>query len=306
MPSTDGAGVTEVTSHRFANILPLFAVLGSVTALGIGTSFAKQLFPQVGSLGTTALRVGLSALMLLVLWRPWRWPLSRTDAVSILRYGVALGFMNLLFYMSLRTIPFGVAVAIEFSGPLMVAMLSSRKPIDFLWLVLAMVGLGLLLPFGHDVASLDPQGVMYALAAAICWGAYIVLGKRLSHLHAGHTVALGLSVAAITVVPFGIWHAGSALLQPHILLFGLGVAAISSAVPISLEMVALKRLPQETFGIMTSMEPAVAALMGLLMLNEHLSGLQWLAIGCIMLAAAGSSVTARRDVPKSALAEVVM
>jgi len=133
-----------------------------------------------------------------------------------------------------------------------------------------------------------------------------VLGKRLSHLHAGHTVALGLSVAAITVVPFGIWHAGSALLQPHILLFGLGVAAISSAVPISLEMVALKRLPQETFGIMTSMEPAVAALMGLLMLNEHLSGLQWLAIGCIMLAAAGSSVTARRDVPKSALAEVVM
>jgi len=214
--------------------------------------------------------------------------------------------MNLLFYMSLRTIPFGVAVAIEFSGPLMVAMLSSRKPIDFLWLVLAMVGLGLLLPFGHDVASLDPQGVMYALAAAICWGAYIVLGKRLSHLHAGHTVALGLSVAAITVVPFGIWHAGSALLQPHILLFGLGVAAISSAVPISLEMVALKRLPQETFGIMTSMEPAVAALMGLLMLNEHLSGLQWLAIGCIMLAAAGSSVTARRDVPKSALAEVVM
>jgi len=306
LPSTVGVGVTEVTSHRFANILPLLAVLGSVTALGIGTSFAKQLFPQVGSLGTTALRVGFSALLLLVLWRPWRWPLSRTDAVSILRYGVALGFMNLLFYMSLRTIPFGVAVAIEFSGPLMVAMLSSRKPIDFLWLVLAVVGLGLLLPFGHDVASLDPQGVMYALAAAVCWGAYIVLGKRLSHLHAGHTVALGLSVAAITVVPFGIWHAGSALLQPHILLFGLGVAAISSAVPISLEMVALKRLPQETFGIMTSMEPAVAALMGLLMLNEHLSGLQWLAIGFIMLAAAGSSVTARRDVPKSALAEVVM
>jgi len=306
MPSTDGAGVTEVTSHRFANILPLLAVLGSVTALGIGTSFAKQLFPQVGSLGTTALRVGFSALLLLVLWRPWRWPLSRTDAVSILRYGVALGFMNLLFYMSLRTIPFGVAVAIEFSGPLMVAMLSSRKPIDFLWLVLAVVGLGLLLPFGHDVASLDPQGVTYALAAAVCWGAYIVLGKRLSHLHAGHTVALGLSVAAITVVPFGIWHAGSALLQPHILLFGLGVAAISSAVPISLEMVALKRLPQETFGIMTSMEPAVAALLGLLMLNEHLSGLQWLAIGCIMLAAVGSSVTARRDIPKSALAEVVM
>lgn len=298
--------VRGMTSHRLANTLPILAVFGSVTALGIGTSFAKQLFPQVGSVGTTALRVGFSALLLLALWRPWRWPLSRADAMSVLRYGVALGLMNLLFYMSLRTIPFGVAVAIEFSGPLAVAMISSRKPVDFLWLVLAVVGLGLLLPLGHSVASLDPEGVIYALAAAVCWGAYIVFGKRLSHLHAGHSVALGLSVAAITVVPFGVWHAGSALLDPNILLFGLGVAAISSAVPISLEMVALKRLPQEAFGIMTSMEPAVAALLGLLMLDEHLNGLQWLAIVCIMMAAAGSSVTARRDLPKSAPAEVMM
>jgi inner membrane transporter RhtA len=214
--------------------------------------------------------------------------------------------MNLLFYMSLRTIPFGVAVAIEFSGPLALAIVSSRKPIDFLWLALALVGLGLLLPLGHDVTSLDPQGVMFALAAAVCWAAYIVFGKRLGHLHAGHSVALGLSVAALTVVPFGIWHAGAALLQPHILLYGLGVAAVSSAIPISLEMVALKRLPQEAFGIMTSMEPAVGALLGLLMLNEHLSALQWLAIVCTMLAAAGSAFTASRTVPKSVAQEVVM
>ena len=295
-----------MTSKRLANILPILAVLGSVTALGIGTSFAKQLFPQVGSLGTTALRVGFSALLLLALWRPWRWPLSRADAMSVLRYGVALGFMNLLFYMSLRTIPFGVAVAIEFSGPLAVAMLYSRRPVDFAWLALAVVGLGLLLPLGHSVASLDSEGVMYALSAAVCWGAYIVFGKRLSHLHAGHSVALGLTVAALTVVPFGVWHAGSALLDPRILLFGLGVAAISSAIPISLEMMALKRLPQEAFGIMTSMEPAVAALLGLLMLDEHLGRLQWLAIVCIMMAAAGSSVTARRDQPRSAPAVVLM
>jgi inner membrane transporter RhtA len=298
--------VRRMTSRRLANLLPILAVLGSVTALGIGTSFAKQLFPQVGSLGTTALRVGFSALLLLALWRPWRWSLPRADAVSVLKYGVALGFMNLLFYMSLRTIPFGVAVAIEFSGPLAVAMLYSRKPIDFAWLALAVAGLGLLLPLGHGIASLDPEGLMYALAAAVCWGAYIVFGKRLSHLHAGHSVALGLTVAALTVVPFGVWHAGSALLDPRILLFGLGVAAISSAIPISLEMMALKRLPQETFGIMTSLEPAVAALLGLLMLNEHLAGLQWLAIVCIMMAAAGSSLTARRGAPKRAPAEVLM
>jgi inner membrane transporter RhtA len=208
--------------------------------------------------------------------------------------------------MSLRTIPFGVAVAIEFSGPLAVALVSSRKPIDFLWLALAMLGLGLLIPLGHDAAGLDPQGVMFALGAAVCWGAYIVFGKRVGHLHAGHSVALGLTVAALAVVPFGIWQAGASLLDPHILLFGLGVAAVSSAIPISLEMVALKRLPQEAFGIMTSMEPAVAALLGLLMLDEHLTLLQWLAIVCTMLAAAGSAFTARRDEPKSALADVVM
>lgn len=298
--------VRGMTSYRFSNFLPLLAVLGSVTALGIGTSFAKQLFPQIGSLGTTALRVGFSALLLLVVWRPWRWHLSRTDAGAILRYGVALGFMNLLFYMSLRTIPFGVAVAMEFSGPLAVALVSSRKSIDFLWLALAMLGLGLLIPLGHDAAGLDPQGVMFALGAAVCWGAYIVFGKRVGHLHAGHSVALGLTVAALAVVPIGIWQAGAALLDPHILLFGLGVAAVSSAIPISLEMVALKRLPQEAFGIMTSMEPAVAALLGLLMLDEHLTLLQWLAIVCTMLAAAGSAFTARRDEPKSAPADVVM
>ena len=293
MDQAIGYGQT-MTTTRFAHALPLLAVLGSVTALGIGTSFAKQLFPQVGSLGTTALRVGFSALILVLLWRPWRWPLSSGDAGSLLRYGVALGFMNLLFYMSLRSIPFGVAVAIEFTGPLGVALFYSRRPIDFVWVALAIVGLGLLLPLGADAARLDLHGVMYALAAAVCWGAYIVFGKRVSHLHAGHSVALGLTVAALTVVPFGVWYAGAALLDPHILLFGLAVAAISSAVPISLEMVALKRLSPESFGIMTSLEPAVAALLGLLLLDEHLTVVQWLAIACIMLAAAGSSGTTRR------------
>lgn len=283
-----------MASPRLANALPLLAVLGSVTALGIGTSFAKQLFPVVGSLGTTALRVGFSALILLAIWRPWRWLLSRTDAVSIIRYGIAVGLMNLLFYMSLRTIPFGLAVAIEFSGPLTVAMWSSRKRIDFVWLALAIAGLALLLPLGEGAEALDPEGVAYALAAAVFWGAYIVYGKRVGHLHSGHSVALGLSVAAIVVVPFGVWQAGTALLDPGILLFGLGVAAVSSALPISLEMVALKRLPKEAFGIMISMEPAVAALLGLALLGEHLTVLQWVAIVCTMLAAAGSSVTAQR------------
>ena len=296
----------RMTNSRFANAVPLLAVLGSVTALGIGTSYAKHLFPLVGALGTTALRVGFSALLLVLIWRPWRYPLSRADRVSLLRYGVALGFMNLLFYMSLRTIPFGVAVAIEFSGPLAVAMWGSRKPVDFVWLALAVVGLGLLLPLDQDVAQLDPTGVGYALAAAVFWASYIVFGKRVGHLSTGHSVSLGLSVAACTVAPFGIWQAGASLLDPWILIYGLGVAAVSSAIPISLEMVALKRLPQGAFGIMTSMEPAVAALLGLMVLDERLSATQWLAIGCTMLAAAGSSLTASPAQKHSEPSDVVM
>ncbi len=293
-----------MTDQRWARMLPLLAVLGSVTALGIGTSFAKQLFPLVGALGTTALRVGLSALLLLALWRPWRWPLSRADALAVLRYGVALGFMNLLFYMALRTIPFGLAVAIEFSGPLAVALFSSRRSVDFLWLALAMAGLAVLLPWRAGADHLDVEGVAYALAAAVCWGAYIVFGKRLGHLRAGQSVALGLGVAALAVLPFGIWQAGAALLSPGILLAGLGVAAVSSAIPISLEMVALKRLPRQAFGVMTSMEPAVAALLGLLILDEHLTQVQWLAIVLVMLAAAGSAMTARAE-PAAASAKVL-
>ena len=295
-----------MTSPRWAQALPLLAVLGSVVALGIGTSFAKQLFPQVDSLGTTALRVGFSALLLLLIWRPWRWPLSKADAKSLLRYGVALGCMNLMFYQSLQSIPFGVAVAIEFSGPLAVAFFTSRQRIDTLWIALAAAGLGLLLPLGHDVTSLDPVGVGFALGAAVCWATYILFGKKVGHLHAGHSVALGLTMAAITVVPFGIWHAGSALLQPHILLYGLGVAAVSSAIPISLEMVALKRLTPAAFGVMTSMEPAVAALLGLLVLGEQLTGLQWLAVMLVMGAAAGSAATAKPEPARHAADELVM
>ena len=286
--------VFSSTSPVFHRFLPFLAVLGSVTALGIGTSWAKHwLFPAVGAQGTTALRVGFSALLVLLLWRPWRWHLSRADAKSVVLYGAALGGMNLMFYMSLRTLPFGLAVAIEFAGPLAVAIWSSRRAVDFVWVLLAIAGLGLLLPLGLNGSMLDPVGVAYALGAAVFWALYIVFGKRAGHLHAGHSVSLGLLVAALVVVPVGVAHAGAALLSPSLLLIGVAVAAVSSAVPISLEMMALKRLPKEAFGIMISMEPAVAALVAMALLSEHLSAVQWLAIGCIMAASMGSALTAR-------------
>ena len=284
-----------MSASPFQRFVPFLAVLGSVTALGVGTSWAKQaLFPVVGAQGTTAVRVGLSALLMLMLWRPWRWRLSRADAQAVVLYGAALGAMNLMFYLSLQTLPFGLAVAIEFAGPLAVAIWSSRRAVDFVWVALAIVGLALLLPLGLSGSTLDPLGVLYAVGAAVFWALYIVFGKRAGHLHAGQSVSLGLLVAALVVVPVGVAHAGAALLSPSVLLVGVAVAAISSALPISLEMMALKRLPKEAFGIMISMEPAVAALLALALLGERLDAVQWLAIGCIVAASMGSAATARR------------
>lgn len=284
-----------MSASPFQRFVPFLAVLGSVTALGVGTSWAKQaLFPVVGAQGTTAVRVGLSALLMLMLWRPWRWRLSRADAQAVVLYGAALGAMNLMFYLSLQTLPFGLAVAIEFAGPLAVAIWSSRRAVDFVWVALAIAGLALLLPLGLSGSTLDPLGVLYAVGAAVFWALYIVFGKRAGHLHAGQSVSLGLLVAALVVVPVGVAHAGAALLSPSVLLVGVAVAAISSALPISLEMMALKRLPKEAFGIMISMEPAVAALLALALLGERLDTVQWLAIGCIVAASMGSAATARR------------
>ena len=284
-----------MSASPFQRFVPFLAVLGSVTALGVGTSWAKHaLFPVVGAQGTTAVRVGLSALLMLMLWRPWRWRLSRADAQAVVLYGAALGAMNLMFYLSLQTLPFGLAVAIEFAGPLAVAIWSSRRAVDFVWVALAIVGLALLLPLGLSGSTLEPLGVLYAVGAAVFWALYIVFGKRAGHLHAGQSVALGLLVVAVVVVPVGVAHAGAALLSPSVLLVGVAVAAISSALPISLEMMALKRLPKEAFGIMISMEPAVAALLALALLGERLDTVQWLAIGCIVAASMGSAATARR------------
>ncbi|MEG0936733.1 MAG: EamA family transporter [Comamonas sp.] len=272
---------------------PVLAVLGSVTALGLGTSLAKQLFPVIGAQGTSALRVGFAALILVCIWRPWRWPLNRQQAKSLLAFGVALGCMNLLFYMALRDIPFGIAVAIEFSGPLAVAIYYSRRAVDFVWLALAIVGLALILPLGGNTAGLNLSavGIACALGAAVCWALYIVLGRRLGSIPSGQAVSLGLLCAALVVVPFGVAEAGAKLLTPSILLFGLMVAAISSALPYTLEMLALRRLPPATFGIALATEPAIAAFMGMLLLSENLTLTQWSAIGCIMAAAMGSAMT---------------
>lgn len=276
---------------RPAATAPALAILAALVSQNIGAAFAKHLFPQVGSDGVTALRVGLSALLLLLAMRPWRTLPARADLPNLALYGVTLGCMNLLIYHAFALIPLGIAVAIEVTGPLAVVVLSSRRPRDLAWVACAALGLWLLLPL-DGAARLDPRGVAFALGAALCWALYIVTGKRASALRGGDAVAWGMLAAALFTVPFGVAHAGAALLAPAVLGLGLAVALLSSALPYTLEMLALKRLPRRVFGILVSSAPAVAALAGFLVLGEQLGALQWLAIGLIVAASAGSAATA--------------
>lgn len=284
-----------LTSPGFATATPYLALLLGMVSLAIGTSYAKQLFPVIGAEGTSTLRVGLSALMLVALWRPWRFRLTRADAGRVLMYGLVLGLMNLCFYMSLRTIPLGLAIAIEFSGPLVLALMHARRAIHFVWIGCAVAGIGMLLPIWSGAHALDPVGVAFAAAAGLFWALYIVFGKRLSHMHAGQSVALGMSTAALVIIPFGVATAGVNLLIPSVLIVGLCVALASSALPYSLEMIALRHIPKRTFGVLLSAEPAVGAVAGLVLLHEQLSGLQWLAIVCIVVASVGAILTTGKE-----------
>jgi inner membrane transporter RhtA len=288
---------TERNTPLNSRLWAMLALMGSLTSLAVGTSFAKSLFPVLGAEGTTTLRIVLAMLMLMAVFRPWRRRWVRADIVPLGLYGVSLGVMNLLFYSAIKTIPFGVAIAIEFTGPLAVAVWTSKKASDWLWVALAVLGLGMLLPLpGGDAAStLDPLGMGLALAAGICWALYIVFGQRVALRYGSLATPMGMLAAALVVTPVGVWQAGSALLDPQWLVAGLAVALLSSAVPYALEMFALNHLPKNTFSILLSLEPAVGALAGWLVLSEHLTLRQGLAIGMVMAASMGSAWSAGRS-----------
>lgn len=287
------AARAPVLSDSSSVAWPLGCLLASLLSQYVGAASAKGLFPLVGAEGVTALRVSIAAVILMAVWRPWRtWP-GRRAVPDLIAYGAMLGLMNLCIYQAMARIPIGVAIAIEVTGPLAVALFGSRRPRDVLWVVLAVAGLLPLLPV-RGATGLDPVGMVWAAAAAACWALYIVFGKRASALPGGQAAAWGMLVATTFTLPLGVAHAGAALLAPGVLLTGLAVAVLSSAAPYSLEMVALRRLPRHVFGLLVSASPAVAALVGFFMLGERLSALQWAAIACVVGASAGSALSAGR------------
>ncbi|WP_034384317.1 DMT family transporter [Deinococcus sp. YIM 77859] len=275
---------------------PVPTLLLSMLSIQGGAAFAKTLFPTLGAAGTTALRVTLAAALLGLVFRP-RWRALTADAWrAILPYGAALGLMNLTFYLSLTRLPLGLAVTLEFVGPLVLALALSRRPADLLWVALAALGIVLIAPRGGE-AHLDLVGAALALTAGGFWALYILAGGAVGRRVPGVTgVVAGMVVAAAVTLPFGLAAAGRTLLTPPALLAGLAVAVLSSALPYSLEMFALRALPARTFGVLMSLEPAIAALSGLLFLHERLTPWQWLAVGCVIVASTGISLSGQRPV----------
>lgn len=269
---------------------PPAQVLAGIFSVQIGAALAKQLFSTVGSTGTVALRIFFAAVVLLVVWRP-SLRLDRRAWIVVVGYGLVLGAMNLSFYLALARLPLGVAVTVTFLGPLGVAIGGSRRWLDGLWALLAAGGVVLLAEGGNG--DLHLVGFLFALAAAVCWAAYILLSAALGrHTTDGGGLALGMALATLVVAPVGISSAGGALFEPWILLAGFGVALLSSVIPYSLELEALRRMSPRVFGVLMSLEPAVASLVGFVVLGEILGVTQWLAVLMVVGASVGATRTA--------------
>jgi inner membrane transporter RhtA len=269
--------------------LPLLATLSAMAGFQTGAACAKTLFPAVGPQGAAALRLFLGALMLLAIARPWRnWP-RPAPVLPLLGLGAATAGAVVMFYLAQSRLPLGIAIALQFLGPLAVAVFGTRRPIDLVWAAMAAGGVWCLVGAGAGASSVDLVGVAFALCAAVAWASYILCGRAASSAFGGSTAALAASIAAILVLPVGIAQAGTALLSPALLPMALLVALLSTAIPFSLELYALPRLPARTFATFTSLEPAFGVLSGWVLLGQHLAITQIAGVGVVIIAAAGAA-----------------
>jgi inner membrane transporter RhtA len=267
---------------------PTGLVIGAVGSVQFGAALAKSLFDEIGAGGTVFLRVASAAILLALIWRPRVTGHDRRDLWLACLFGLSLAGMNGAFYAALDRIPLGIAVTFEFVGPLGVAVFGSRRPLDLLWVVLAAAGILLLSDFGN--ASLDGLGVALALLAGACWAAYILLNARVGQAFpGGGGLSLAMIVAAVPLAPIGIADGGAELVVPWVLALGVAVGILSSAIPYTLELEALRRLPAGVFGVLLSLEPAMAALAGFVVLGEDLAARELVAILLVVCASAGAA-----------------
>jgi len=278
-----------IRSSPAGAVPPTVLVLVGVGTVQIGASLAKSLFDDVGPGGTVLLRVLLAAIVLMAIWRPRTTGIGRRDWLLVVAFGVALAGMNFAFYSALDRIPLGVAVTLEFVGPLGVAVAGSRRALDLLWVLMAAAGI-LLLADPFSGGGTDAAGAALALLAGAFWAAYILLSARAGQAFPGGSgLSLAMVVASAVLLPFGIAEGGWELLDPQVLLVGAGVAMLSSAIPYSLELEALRRLPAHVFGVLMSLEPGMAALAGFVVLGEVLGLREAVAIGLVVTASAGAA-----------------
>lgn len=276
-------------------------VLGAIVSVQCGAALATELFDEVGPEGAVFLRTFFAAAILLGLSRPGLELVRRVGAGSVFLFALTFLGMNTCFYASIERIPLGAAVTLEFVGPLAVAIAGSRRRLDLLWVALAVTGI-LLLSDGLGADGILSFGAVLALAAGACWGAYILLSARVGAAHPGlGALAVAIAVSAVLVAPLGIAEGGLDLLAPATLAIGCAVGILSSVIAYSLEIEALRRLPSATFGVLMSLEPAVAALIGLILLSQHLDPLEVLAIACVVGASAGALRSAA--VPRDTLGD---
>jgi inner membrane transporter RhtA len=291
----DSAGVRSVLAHwgirwrtRSGAVPPTGYVLLSMLSVQVGAALAKDLFHALGSNGTVFLRIAIAALVLLFTQRPRIRGYARADYAALVAFGLVVAGMNTAFYAAIARLPLGIAVTIEFVGPLGIAVIGSRRRLDLLWGALASVGILLLMPMGH--ASLDPLGIVFSLLAGCGGAAYILLNVRVGRIFPGQQgLALGMLVAALAVLPFGVEHGAILAGAPSLFVKGAGIAMLSTVIPFSLEHAALKRMPARIFGVLMSLEPAAAALVGALLLGEGLGLRGLLALACVTIASTGSA-----------------
>ncbi len=299
---TDAATTVTAPAQHTRFTPGVLLVLGSCISLQFGSAFATMLFPQLGSWGTTGLRIGIAAVALLVIARPRvrQWSKQQWCAVAV--FGLALAGMNGFFYAAIARIPLGPAVCIEFLGPLTLAAVLSRRWREAIWIAAALLGISLF--FIDDLAgaaALDLLGVGFVLLAACCWAGYILTSERAGRLVPGlGGLAVALGIAALLLLPFTISAVPALVAEPRLALLAIGTAALGSLVPYSLELSALRRLPKPVFGVLLSLEPVVASLAGWMLLRQNMTPLGMWAIALVVTASAGSTLSARRRARRSA------